>query len=220
MAIPKSLLERCPSCWLNFAQLYCQMTCSENQAHFLKVTETINSTVTDKSSNESNQTQIAVEKIDFNLTSLYASGFYNSCKDVYEPSMTNKAMVILCGSEDCDPVRLLEHLGQKDPSPFEINFRLFSTTPTDKVKSVLDINSFRCSQAPDNLFPNSCSCTDCPEVCPLPPPIIHFFTIFGINGWFILMPICYCIIVVLIIYVFMGYHRKHKNEGNLLLSFC
>lgn len=37
MQLPRQFLSRCPSCWHNFVQLYCQSTCSPDQSLFLEV---------------------------------------------------------------------------------------------------------------------------------------------------------------------------------------
>ena len=37
MQLPRQFLSRCPSCWHNFVQLYCQSTCSPDQSLFLDV---------------------------------------------------------------------------------------------------------------------------------------------------------------------------------------
>ena len=37
MDLPRELLARCPSCFRNFAELWCQSTCAPNQREFLKV---------------------------------------------------------------------------------------------------------------------------------------------------------------------------------------
>ena len=40
MTLPQQLLGRCPSCYSNFINLWCQFTCSPHQSDFVRVVET------------------------------------------------------------------------------------------------------------------------------------------------------------------------------------
>lgn len=42
MTLPRQFLVRCPSCLTNFVQLWCDFTCSPNQADFIRVTASTN----------------------------------------------------------------------------------------------------------------------------------------------------------------------------------
>jgi hypothetical protein len=41
LALPKSIIGRCPACYYNFRQLFCELTCSPIQSTFLNVSETV-----------------------------------------------------------------------------------------------------------------------------------------------------------------------------------
>lgn len=45
MDLPKSFISRCPNCFYNFRQIFCELACSPKQSTFLNVTKSINSTV-------------------------------------------------------------------------------------------------------------------------------------------------------------------------------
>lgn len=44
LALPQSVIGRCPSCFYNFRQIFCELACGPNQSLYLNVTKSINST--------------------------------------------------------------------------------------------------------------------------------------------------------------------------------
>ena len=65
------MLARCPSCFHNFVNFWCQMTCSPDQATF---------------TNAAKVTDDYVEELDYAVSMDYAQGMYDSCKDVSNPT--------------------------------------------------------------------------------------------------------------------------------------
>uniref|UniRef100_A0A1I7V4V3 SSD domain-containing protein n=2 Tax=Caenorhabditis tropicalis TaxID=1561998 RepID=A0A1I7V4V3_9PELO len=65
-----AILGSCPSCFDNFAKLWCQFTCSPDQSDFMTVVET------------SGPLKI-VERIEFEVSRDFTEGLYDSCKSVW-----------------------------------------------------------------------------------------------------------------------------------------
>lgn len=65
LALPGSMLKRCPSCLRNFVKSICQMTCSPVQSKFLNVAKT-------KVNPKTNKTYVT--EIDFYITNTYMEG--------------------------------------------------------------------------------------------------------------------------------------------------
>ncbi|XP_071955334.1 NPC intracellular cholesterol transporter 1-like [Antedon mediterranea] len=127
LQVPQQTFARCPSCYRNFANLYCMMTCSPDNSLFVNPTKVIN--VTDSSylkiekltpkdigqdvtNEEIKETKVlaaenspknitnsttAITSIDYILAHDYADGFYNSCYHVNFPSSNVKALSLFCG---------------------------------------------------------------------------------------------------------------------------
>ncbi|GAM28587.1 hypothetical protein SAMD00019534_117630 [Acytostelium subglobosum LB1] len=72
MFIGASIFGRCPACLFNVWDLWCAMSCSPYQAEFIIVTAVKTPNVTDAK----------ITKTEFILDPTYASGLYNSCRDV------------------------------------------------------------------------------------------------------------------------------------------
>ena len=41
LALPQSIIARCPSCFYNFRQIFCELTCSPYQSNFLNVSKEV-----------------------------------------------------------------------------------------------------------------------------------------------------------------------------------
>src|SRR5690242_4305008 len=95
--LPKGFLGRCPSCFLNFARIFCHMTCAKNQADYIKITSSEPS--------KEKPGQKMVDSITYAITEEFAQGMFDSCKDVLMPSSTSKALSLLCGQygDQCTP---------------------------------------------------------------------------------------------------------------------
>ncbi|CAG9824583.1 unnamed protein product [Phaedon cochleariae] len=99
LELPDTMLGRCPSCMANFLRHICHMTCSPNQAEFMKVNST---TVNPKT----NKTYIS--ELDVYISNEYITGTFNSCIQVSVPSTGRKALDLMCGdwgASRCTPLR-------------------------------------------------------------------------------------------------------------------
>ncbi|XP_026690141.2 NPC1-like intracellular cholesterol transporter 1 isoform X1 [Ciona intestinalis] len=165
------VFNRCPSCVENFRGLYCQITCSPNQATFMNVTEIRNTTETEGAFTES-----------IYISEAYATNVHTSCKDVIFPQTNGKAMALVCNGfsgDDCTPQRFLDYLGSTNNgiAPLNMDFQQIGndTGPnSDAIQSPpegmapLDAFAYKCQDAPSPTE-FACSCTDCEASCPAPP---------------------------------------------------
>lgn len=154
-------ISSCPACRNNFRSFYCSFTCSPDQATFLNVTST----------QESSTGEIAVKSVDFHVGQHFGEGFFDSCKNVQVGS-TNGFVMDLIGGGAKNYSAFLKFMGDEKPlgSPFQINYPL-SAPPG---KSALDLTPRNCA---DNELASRCTCIDCPDVCQtlpyVPPPNIE-----------------------------------------------
>ena len=77
MAVPKQLLSRCPSCYLNFRSFLCDLTCSPIQSEFFMITQ---DQYYKNPSNEDGQMEVV--QVTYHLTNNYANNLFDSCKCV------------------------------------------------------------------------------------------------------------------------------------------
>lgn len=76
MAIPQQLLSRCPSCYSNFVNFWCQFTCSPFQRNFLNIIETRNDSKTIKGKPN------YITKVEYYVNRTYANDLFKSCQAV------------------------------------------------------------------------------------------------------------------------------------------
>uniref|UniRef100_A0A5S6R403 SSD domain-containing protein n=1 Tax=Trichuris muris TaxID=70415 RepID=A0A5S6R403_TRIMR len=162
LRLPRLYFSRCPSCLYNFAQLWCQLTCSPKQSSFLNVTKTVVS-----------EGKVAVQEVEYHVVDTYVSGAFNSCRTVQDPATNQRVMNIMCGGLEDDACTVTDWLGymgdiSKNPmAPFQINFVLHPSNESSTIDTglrPLNLSTFSCAEAiDDNTLP--CSCQDCPAVC-------------------------------------------------------
>ncbi len=131
LAMPKSLIGRCPSCFSNFRRSFCEFTCSPHQHKFLNVTETA-PTSEDLLEMDADMPKEIVRKLDFFISKKYIDETYESCKNVLMSTTNGPALDILCGpwgSYRCSGERWFEYLGSTSNgySPFDIIYRPIDT---------------------------------------------------------------------------------------------
>lgn len=130
MDLPKQFFSRCPACYHNFLNIYCDMTCNPDQDKFVWVNGT-----------RSNPDKLAVTAITYFMAEEFAWGMFNSCKDVQIPSANDKAISIFCGTKakDCTPQKWLSYNGDvyNGNAPFPVEFRIQNTNWTSPNKTVL-----------------------------------------------------------------------------------
>jgi Niemann-Pick C1 protein len=158
----QQMMARCPSCWKNFRELYCQMTCSASNSMFI---DPVNFSADKK----------ALTAIDYNVDKAFRDGLYNSCKDVIFPSSNQKIMNFLCGTsaDNCDPLKFLRFMGNptiNGVSPFLIQYPV---SPKEKDIVPMYVKVVLCNDTVLDPYTNAtsdpCSCQDCVESCtPLP----------------------------------------------------
>ncbi|KAI9885591.1 MAG: hypothetical protein M1823_002600 [Watsoniomyces obsoletus] len=154
----QGLISACPACKENFDNLFCTFTCSPDQSLFVNVTEVA----------KSRTGQLAVTELDYFVAKRYASGFYDSCKDV-KVSATNGYAMDLLGGGAKNYQAFLKFLGDKKPffgSPFQINF-----PPANETKAPMEALNRRPRRCNDHDERYRCSCVDCPAVCPSLPAV-------------------------------------------------
>ncbi|KAL3273722.1 hypothetical protein HHI36_015151 [Cryptolaemus montrouzieri] len=109
------------------------------------------------------------------VTNDYIEGTFNSCKQVSVPSTGQLALDLMCGAwgaSKCTPYRWFEFMGMAGPNnpfiPFQINY----IVTEEPIKEFIPLNPpiIPCSKALDEKTP-ACSCVDCEESCPAPPPM-------------------------------------------------
>ena len=107
MAVPLQLLSRCPSCFSNFLQVWCQFTCSPRQSDFLRVLEVKND------SHAIYPQQGYITRIEYHVNRSFTQGLFNSCKNVRTTSGEHVLASLMCGTSasKCTPERLFKYLG-------------------------------------------------------------------------------------------------------------
>ncbi|GFO29707.1 niemann-pick c1 protein [Plakobranchus ocellatus] len=172
LAVPRQLLQRCPSCFNNFLNIWCYLTCAPNIADFMSINSTLDVTLPNGTETK------GINGVNYVLSRKAGNEILQSCKDVINPSTNQPALTILCARpvEKCTIQSWLDYMGDTGNSqaPFNIFFTLADKNVTIKGKSLkpVDTKPTKCSEAP---FPNStaCSCQDCEAQCPpTPPPIV------------------------------------------------
>ena len=184
MALPQQMLSRCPACYKNFLNFYCEMTCGLQQSKYLYAD------MTQAYPDDYKYEPKGIPFLDFFVTPNFAEAMYNSCKDVQMPSANDKAISVFCGTkaEYCTPQKWLAYMGDKGNgrAPFPINYT-FTEVPIvwhNVTQTPLNISNTRCNETYSNSS-LPCSCQDCAISClPVPPPPAPKkpFTILGIDG--------------------------------------
>lgn len=204
------ILSRCPSCFANFANIVCQMTCSPNQKAFLRV---------DKAQKSQDKPgSFYLDTISYAIKEEYAQTFFNSC--VHVPLFLD----VFPGSFSKDAHGVLSNIGFKSNipfggnSPFQVNYVYYPPGETSTTLRPLDSRYYRCSEAPSSSH-LPCSCSDCPDVCePLPPPPqSHPFTIFGIDGMIIVMSVLFTLSAFMVIFTFYRFERAEQQDDGKAL---
>ncbi|XP_023216174.1 Niemann-Pick C1 protein-like isoform X1 [Centruroides sculpturatus] len=196
-----AVVKRCPSCFANLADMFCEVICSAKQSDFLQVTNTSHNA----------EGNITVSELVCNTSEIYAEGIYNSCKSVqFVPGLS--ALVLLCGKwgeKDCDPSRLLNSLGNNAQSPVIIDFDV--RNDSSETNHLLNSKIIPCSE-PVKPGTAPCSCADCPCIPPpLPPPETEW-TVWDLPGIAVIMIFVFSILTITIITVYIIYIWKRKSE--------
>ncbi|XP_069475062.1 NPC1-like intracellular cholesterol transporter 1 [Ambystoma mexicanum] len=162
--LSKVILSRCPSCAENFANIYCQNTCSPNQSQFINVTRTFQR-------NETGTPIDAVLSYQCYYKKAFADESFDSCKNVRLPATGGYAIAAMCGkygSKFCNSKRWLDFQGDisNGLAPLEIDFRLIENdSPIGEGLLPHYSKVWNCNESTGSEA-NACSCQDCKESCP------------------------------------------------------
>ncbi|KAL3989238.1 Niemann-Pick C type family protein [Acanthocheilonema viteae] len=230
MTLPRQFLARCPSCLTNFVQLWCDFTCSPNQANFVRVISSTNDLYLVE-----NKTRYVTE-VAYYVRDSYVDELFQSCRNVRAVG-TDYALSFMCGVSitECDMSRWFTFLGTYNDDigvPFHITFiptsSFAESTQHEQVNisnaRAVDINPpatrvFLCSEA---AHPNGspCSCQDCPQSCVAETPFpfitqeecqiasfdcMLILSLFGFGG------LCFAVLF----FAIMHYSLKRNQDGDL-----
>ncbi|XP_071630654.1 NPC intracellular cholesterol transporter 1 isoform X2 [Temnothorax longispinosus] len=202
--LASNFLKRCPSCLDNLVKHFCDFTCAVNQSKFINITE----------KGEANGVEY-INGIAVYITNKYLDGTFNSCNKVSVPSTGQLALDLMCGewgASRCTPLKWFHYMGDAENNvyvPFQITY-----VNTDKpVGSFVPVDPpiTPCSTALNKNTP-ACSCVDCEQSCPVPPPMPPLpkpFSIFGYDGYEVIMTIIFICGTCLFLLLMMCFsHRK------------
>uniref|UniRef100_A0A183CB79 SSD domain-containing protein n=2 Tax=Globodera pallida TaxID=36090 RepID=A0A183CB79_GLOPA len=175
LATARQLLQRCPSCYSNFVNFWCQFTCSPHQAQFVDIVEM---------RNDSSAIYVDdgyVSKVNYYVSQHYANELFESCQGV-RTSTGEFVLSILCGTsiDKCTPARLFHYTGTYNKAihvPFTINVvQLNSDQAVQRHKIVRPMNAsvYKCNEASD-LSDIACTCVDCMPACTTSAPFPLLF---------------------------------------------
>ncbi|KFP51725.1 Niemann-Pick C1 protein, partial [Cathartes aura] len=211
LQLPLQFLSRCPSCFYNLINLFCELTCSPNQSDFLNVTSTIPYYDPILKENKS-----SITELQYFIGERFANAMYNACKDVEAPSSNVKALGLLCGKDvkDCNATNWIEYMFSKDngQTPFSI-IPIFSDVPVHGMNPMNNATK-GCNESVDDST-GPCSCQDCSIVCgpkPQPPPLPAPWLLFGLDAVYVIMWISYMGFLLIFFALVFGvwcYRRRH-----------
>lgn len=209
----QSFLSRCPACLRNFYNMWCQFTCSPNQAQFVQYEQA------------DMIKMIFTTSADLYQSTEYIDSLLKSCIDVNYPASNAKALDFLCAGSaaKCTPEIWMKFLGDpKNGAPFQINTHINSTKPGMKN---LDVDVHSCSSpfvSPlTGRNQSACNCMDCTGSCKAPPtapPPPKKTLIMGIESYyFVVGLLCFLWLLVFWALVLLFILKEAKKvEGEKL----
>ncbi|CAG7836043.1 unnamed protein product [Allacma fusca] len=212
LALPGRIIGRCPSCFYNFRQNFCHLTCSPLQSTYMVPAETTGE-----------EPNVVITKLDIITAEDYVNGTYESCKNVIMSSTNGPAMDFLCGewgAYACTAKKWFDYLGSTDNgfSPFDIFFKYVNSS---NAKDYEDYQPFNLTTVPCSEFApganRSCSCVDCLDACPAPPPIVPEpdpWRIGGIDGFYVVMAVVFVLgTIAILCLAFFSRRSSTKYQG-------
>ncbi|XP_061452973.1 NPC intracellular cholesterol transporter 1 [Rhineura floridana] len=211
LEIPLQFLSRCPSCFYNLINLFCELTCSPHQSEFLNVTNTsmYYDPITKKEKTN-------IKELQYYIGEKFAHAMYNACKDVEAPSSNVKALGLLCGKDvkECNATNWIEYMFSKDngQTPFNM-IPIFSDA---SIHGMTPMNNATkgCNESMDDVT-GPCSCQDCSIVCgpkPQPPPPPAPWLLLGLDAMYVIMWISYTGFLLVFFAAVFGvwcYRKRH-----------
>ncbi|XP_011630043.1 NPC intracellular cholesterol transporter 1-like [Pogonomyrmex barbatus] len=201
--LASNFLKRCPSCLDNLQKHFCDFTCAVNQNIFINITE----------KREINGTEY-INAIDLYITNKYLEGTFNSCNKVSVPSTGQLALDLMCGewgASRCTALKWFHFMG--DANNIYVPFQITYINTDEPVGPFVPLDPLitPCSKALNKNIP-ACSCVDCEQSCPIPPPMPPLpkpFSIFGYDGYEVIMTIIFICGSCLFLLLMMCFsHRK------------
>ncbi|XP_007487676.1 NPC intracellular cholesterol transporter 1 isoform X1 [Monodelphis domestica] len=226
LQLPLQFLSRCPSCFYNLMNLFCELTCSPRQSQFLNVTST--QSFIDPTTNE---TKTNIDGLQYYIGQSFADAMYNACHDVEAPSSNDKALGLMCGKDakDCNATNWIEYMFNKDngQAPFTIT-PIFSDIPLYGMQPMNNATK-GCNESVDDVT-GPCSCQDCSITCgpkPQPPPPPTPWIILGLDAMYVIMWIFYMGFLLLffgMFFIIWCYRKRYfvseytPIDGNIAFS--
>ncbi|KAM4676338.1 NPC1-like intracellular cholesterol transporter 1 [Discoglossus pictus] len=216
--LSKAILNRCPSCAVNFANIHCQNTCSPDQSTFINVTRTFPANITGNS-------EMGILEYECFYRRHFADNSFDSCRNVRLPATGGYAIATMCGKyggEFCTTQRWLDFQGDisNGLAPLIINFKLLENE-TEVGYGIVPHESkvYSCSEGVEGGTENACTCQDCKESCPkIPPPapLPGPFSIGKLDGYLVVSMGVFAILLLLFLCYAVGhcFHSicKKKNK--------
>ncbi|KAJ8409784.1 hypothetical protein AAFF_G00218430 [Aldrovandia affinis] len=182
LQLPLQFLSRCPACFYNLMNLFCELTCSPHQSQFLVATQFSEDL-------EHNKTNVVA--VQYYIGQTFANAMYNACKDVQAPSSNVKALSLLCGrdAKDCNATNWIQYMFDinNGQTPFSI-IPMFTDVPVGNMTPMTNATT-GCNETLDDGS-GACSCQDCTLMCgpePVPPPLPVPWTILGLDAMTVIM---------------------------------
>ncbi|XP_033993740.1 NPC intracellular cholesterol transporter 1 [Trematomus bernacchii] len=193
LQLPLQFLSRCPACFFNLMNLFCELTCSPHQSQFMNATKI----------EEGN-----VVEVQYYIGQTFANSMYNACKDVQAPSSNVKALSLLCGKDakDCNATNWIQYMFDinNGQTPFPI-LPIFTDAPVSGY-TPMNNKTFACTEGLDDGS-GPCSCQDCTNACgprPVPPPLPPPWLILGMDAMTVIMWLSYMAFLLVFIGAVIG----------------
>ena len=173
----------CPTCYYNFRKNFCDLTCSPDQASFVKP----NKFVSGRGFGDyEGQTVEMVETITVFAHKTFIEEMYDSCKDILSPALGGQSvMTFLCGhwgAEKCDGYKMTNFQGEvtNGYAPFNIFYEYSSELMTmDEKHFYHNPPVVPCHEAAPHQE-QGCACEQCSTACGDRSPLTFPET----EGWF------------------------------------
>ena len=175
------LAAPCPTCWWNFRKNFCDMTCSPDQASFVKADNIVTGPGFD---DYEGQEVEMVESVTYFAHTEFIEGMYDSCKDVNNPAL-GPVMSFFCGewgAENCDAYKMCNFQGSVSNgyAPFTIHYDYSNESMTEDGEHVYhNPPAVPCHEAAPHQD-QGCDCQQCSTACGDTPPLTFPET----EGWF------------------------------------
>ena len=160
------LAATCPTCYWNFRKNFCDLTCSPDQASFVKADSFVEGPGFD---DYEGKTVEMVETVTVFANTEFIEAVYDSCKDVTHPAI-GSVMTFLCGgwgAAYCDAYKMTDFQGNVNNgyAPFTIHYDYSNESMTEEG----DYNYHNPSVIPCNEptphTKQGCDCQQCSIAC-------------------------------------------------------